>query len=201
MEAPAGKWKVRTGKWHLSLLGSQWTGDEKLLRHAKVLLKLVLSLFGLIWNWSYLSLSSHSVMSNSLQPHGLQLTRLPCPSPSPGVGPCPLSQWCHPTISSSVVPFSSRLQSFPASGSFPMSRFFTSGCQSIGVSASASVLPMNIQDWFPLGWTGLISLQSQGLSRVFSNTTVEKHQFFRAQLLCSPILTSIHDYWENHSFD
>ena len=91
---------------------------------------------------------------------------------------CPSSQWCHPTISSSVVPFSSHLQSFPASGSFPMSQFFTSSGQSIGVSASASVLPMNIQDWFPLGWTGWISLQSKGLSRVFSNTTVQKHQFF-----------------------
>ena len=124
-------------------------------------------------------------MSNSLQrPHGLQHARPPCPSPIPGVYPnsCPLSQWCHPTISSSVVPFTSCLQSFPASGSFPMSQFFPSGGQSIGVSASASVLPMNIQDIFPLGWTGWISLQSKGLSRVFSNTTVQKHQFFSAQL-------------------
>ena len=104
---------------------------------------------------------------------------------------CPLSQWSHPIISSSVIPFSSCLQSFPASGSFPMSQFFTSGGQSIGVSASASVLPMNIQDWFPLGWTGWISLQSKGLSRVFSNTTVQKHQFFGASLLHSPTLTSI----------
>ena len=95
---------------------------------------------------------------------------------------CPLSRWCHPTISSSVVPFSSCLQSFPASGSFQMSQLFASGGQSIGVSASASVLPMNIQDWFPLGWTGWISFQSKGLSRVFSNTTVQKHQFFSAQL-------------------
>jgi len=126
---------------------------------------------------------SCSVMSDSLWPHGLQHTRLPCPSPTPGAcaNSCPLSWWYHPTISSSV-PFSSRLQSFPASGSFPMSQFFTSGGQSIGVSASASVLPMNIQDWFPLGLTGLISLQSKGLSRVFSNTTVQKHQFFSAQL-------------------
>ena len=119
---------------------------------------------------------SRSVMSNSLWPHGLQHARLPCPDS------CPLSQWCHPTISSSVVPFSSCLQSFLASGSFPMSQFFASGGQSIGVSASASVLPMNTQDWSPLGWTGWISLQSKGLSRVFSNTTVQKHQFFSAQL-------------------
>ena len=127
---------------------------------------------------------SHSVMSDSLQPHGLQHTRLPCPAPTPGVysNSCPLSRWCHPTISSSAVPFSSHLQSFPASGSFPMSQFFTSGGQSIGVSASPSVLPMNIQDWFPLGWTGWISLQSKSLSRVFSNTTVQKHQVFGAQL-------------------
>ena len=116
---------------------------------------------------------SRSVMSDSLQPHGLQHTRPPCPSPTPGVhsNSCPLSLWCHPTISSSVVPFS-HLQSFPASGSFQMSQFFTLGGQSIGVSASTSVLPMNIQDWSPLEWTGWISLQSKGLSKVFSNTTV-----------------------------
>ena len=127
--------------------------------------------------------SLHSVRSYSLQPHGLQHARPPCPSPTPGVysNSCPLSRWCHPTISSSVIPFSSSLQSFPASGSFQMSQFFTSGSQSIGVSASASVLPMNILDWFPLGWTGWISLQAMGLSRVFSNTTVQKHQFFYAQ--------------------
>ena len=121
--------------------------------------------------------------SNSLWPHGLQHTSLPCPSPSPEIGlnSCALSQWCHRTISSSVVPFTSRLQSFPASGSFPMSQFFASGGQSIGVSASASVLPMNIQDCFPLGRTSLISLQSKGLSRVFSSTTVWKHQFFDSQ--------------------
>ena len=123
---------------------------------------------------------SHSVMSNSLRPHGLQHIRFLCPSPTPRVysNSCPLSRWCHPTISFCVIPFSC-LQSFPASGSFPISQFFASGGQSIGVSASASVLPMNIQDWFPLGWTGWISLQSKGLSRVFSNTTVQKHQFFR----------------------
>ena len=122
---------------------------------------------------------SHSFVSDSLRSHRLQHARLPCPSPTPGVysNSCPYSWWCHPTISSSVVPFSSCLQSFQASGSFPMSQFFTSGGQSIGVSASASVLPMNIQDWFPLGWTGWTSLQSKGLSRVFSNTTVQKHQF------------------------
>ena len=127
---------------------------------------------------------SHSVMSDSLRPHGLQYARLPCPSPTPRVysNSCSLSRWCHPIISSSVVPFSSHLQSFPASGSFQMSQFFASGGQSIGVSASTSGLPMNIQDWFPLGWTGWISLQSEGLSRIFSNTTVQKHQFFSAQL-------------------
>ena len=117
-------------------------------------------------------------MSNSLWPHGLQHTRPPCQSPTPGVYPnsCPLSRWCHPTISSSVVPFSSSPQSFPTSGSSPMSQLFASGGQSIGVSASTSVLPMNTQDWVPLGWTGWISLQSKGLSRVFSNSTVQKHQ-------------------------
>ena len=124
-------------------------------------------------------------------------------TPTPGAcsNSCPSSQWCHPTISSSVVPFSSCLQSFPASGSFPMSQFFTSGGQSIAVSASTSVIPMNIQDWFPLGWTGWISLQSKGLSGVFSNTTVQKHQFLVLNFLYSPTLTSIHDHWKNHSFD
>ena len=131
-----------------------------------------------------LSQFSRSGVSDSLHTHGLQHARPPCPSPTPGVysNSCPLSPWCHPTISSSVVPFSSCLQSFPASGSFQMSQFFASGGQSIGVSASASVLPMYIQDWFPLGWTGWISLQSKGLSRVFSNATVQKHQFFGTQL-------------------
>jgi len=125
-----------------------------------------------------------SVMSNSLRPHGMQHTRLLCPSPTLGAysNSCPSCWWCHPAISPSVVPFSSRCQSFPVSGSFPMSQFFTWGGQSIGVSASASALPVNIQDWFPLGWTGWISLQSKGFSRVFSNTTVQKHQLFSAQL-------------------
>ena len=130
---------------------------------------------------------SCSVVSASLWPHWLQHARPPCPSPTPGVysNSCPLSWWCHPTISSSITPFSSHLQSFPASGSFQMSQFFASDSQSIGVSASASVLPVNTQDWSTLGWTGWISLQSKGLSRVFSNTTVQKHPFFAAQLsLC-----------------
>ena len=126
--------------------------------------------------------SSRLVMSDSLRPHESQHSRPPCSSPTPGVhlNSRPLSQWCHPTISSSVIPFSSCPQSFPASESFQMSQF-SSGGQSIRVSASASVLPMNIQDWFPLGWTGWISLVSKGLSRVFSNTTIQKHQFFSAQ--------------------
>ena len=119
----------------------------------------------------------------TLQPHKLQHTRPPCPSPTPGVHPntCPLIQWCHLTISSSVIPFSSCLQSFPTSGSFQMSQFFTSCGQNIGIPASTSVLPVNTQGWFPLGLTGLISLQSKGLSRVFSNTAVQKHQFFSVQ--------------------
>ena len=124
------------------------------------------------------------VMSDTLWSHGPRHNRPPCPSPNPRVysNSCPSSRWCHPTISSSDVPFSSCPQSFPASGSFPVSQLFASGGQSIGVSASSSVLPMNTQDWSPLGWTGWISLQSKGLSRVFSNTTVQKHQFFGAQL-------------------
>ena len=136
------------------------------------------------WEFTTSVQFSCSVESDSLQPHGLQHTRLPCPSPTPRAGSnsCPWSWWCNLTISSSVVPFSSCLQSFPALGSFPMSKFFASGDQSIGASTSASTRPMNIQGWFPLGWTGWISLQSKGLSRVFSNTTVQKYQFFGAQL-------------------
>ena len=127
---------------------------------------------------------SCSVMSDCFQTHELQHTRPHYPSPTPRVypNPSPLSRWCHPTISSSVVPFSSSSQSFPKLASFPMSQLFPSGGQSTRVSASVSVLPVTIQDWFPLGWTGWISLQSKGLSRVFSNTTVQKHQFFSAQL-------------------
>ena len=133
---------------------------------------------------------SRSVVSNSLRPHELQHARPPCPSPTPGAcsNSCPSSRWCHPTISSSVVPFSSCPQSFPASGCFPMSQFFPLGDQSIGVSASASVLPMNIQDWFPLGWTGWISLLSRGLSRVFSQhhsskaSILRRSAFFMVQL-------------------
>ena len=148
-------------------------------------------------------------MSNSLWPHRLQHTRLPCLSLSPGVcsNLCPLNQYCHPTILFFVAPFSCP-QSSPGSGSFPVSWFFTSGGQSVRVSTSTSVLPMNIHGWFPLGLTGLISLQSKGLSRVFSSTTVQKHQFFGTQpSLWSnshiPYLIShiSHDYWENHSFD
>ena len=140
--------------------------------------------FSPITSWQISSVQfSHSVVSDSLRPHELQLARPPCPSPTPRVhsNSRPSSQWCHPIISSSVVPFSACPQSFPASGSFHMSRLFASGGQSIGVSASTSVLPMNTQDW-SLGWTGWISLQSKGLSRVFSNTTVQKHQFLGTQL-------------------
>ena len=127
---------------------------------------------------------SHSVVSNSLRPHEPQHVKPPCPPPTPGVhpNPCPLSRWYNPVISSSVVPFSSCPQSFPASGSFPMSQLFVLGDQSVGVAASTSVLPINTQDLSPLGWTGLILLQSKRLTRVFSNTTVQKHQFFGAQL-------------------
>ena len=135
-------------------------------------------------------------MYDCLRPHGLQHSRPPCPLPTPRVysNSCPLSQWCHPAISFSIIPFSSDLQTFPSLGFFQMSQIFTSGGQSIEVSASASGLPMNIQDWFPLGLTGWISLQSKGLTRIFSNTTVQKHQFFGAQLfivqLSHPYLTT-----------
>ena len=132
-------------------------------------------------NWAFSSVQS---LSNSLRPHEPQHARPPCPSPTPGVHPnsCPLCRWCYPTISSSVVPFSSCPQSFPASGSFQMSQLFSLGDQSIGVSASTSVLPKNTQDWSPLGWVSWIFLQSKGLSRVFSNTAVQKHQFLGTQL-------------------
>ena len=139
-------------------------------------------------------------MCDSLQSLGLQHTRPPCPSPTPGIysNSCPLSQWFYPNV---CCPFSSCPLSFPVSGSFQMSQIFTSHGQSIGFSASASALSMNIQNWFPLGWTGWISLKSKGLSRVFSNTTVQKHQLFGTQLFYSPTLKSIHDYWKNHTFD
>ena len=154
--------------------------------------------------FEWVSQLSCSIMSDSLQPHGLQHARLPCPSLFPETAQTHV-HWVgdaiHPTISSSVITFSSCLQSSPASHSFPMSQFFASGGQSSGGSASASVLSKNIQDWFPLGWTGWISLQSNGLSRVFSNTTVQKHQFFGVQLSHSSILASIHDHWKNHSLD
>ena len=148
---------------------------------------------------------SHSVVSDSLWPHESQHTRPPCPSPTPGVysNSCLSSQWCHWAISSSVVPFFSCPQSLPASGSFPTIQLFAWAGQSTGVSASASVLPMNTQDWFPLGWTGWISLQSKGLSRVFSNTIVQIKgiNFSALSFLHSPTLTSIHDHWKNHSLD
>ena len=146
---------------------------------------------------------SHSVVSDCLWPHESQHTRHPCPSPAPRVCPnsCPSSRWCHPAISSSVVPFSSCPQSLPASGSFPMSQHFAWSGQSIGVSALASILPVNTQDWSPLGWTGWTSLQSKGLSRVFSNTTIQKHQFFSTQLSSqsNSVVQLIHDHWKNHS--
>ena len=149
--------------------------------------------------WSSVQFSC-SVMSDSLWPHGLWHARLPCPSSTPWAysNSCPLSWWCHPTVSSSVIPFFSHLQSLPASGSFQMSQFFTSSGQSTRVSASASVLPMNSQDWFPLGWTGWMSLLSKGLSRVFSNTTIQKHQFFSPQL---SLWCSSHIHTWPHSLD
>ena len=145
---------------------------------------------------------SRSVVSDSLQPHKPQHSRPPCPSPNPWVHPnsCPLSQWCHPIISSSVVPFSSCPQSFPALGSFPMSQPSASGAQSIRVSASTSFLPVNTQDWSPLGWTGWTSLQSNGLSES-SPTPQFKSINSALSFLYSPILTSIHDNWKNHSLD
>ena len=145
---------------------------------------------------------SRSVMLDSLQPHGIQHTRLPCPSPTPGVYPysCPLSRWCHPAISSSVIPFS-YLQSFPASESLQMSQIFTSDGQSIGVSASASVLPMNIQDWFPLGWAGWISLLSKDSKESSPTPQFKTINSLVLSFLYGPTLTSIHDYRKNHSFD
>ena len=161
------------------------TGLEKVSFHSNLKERHCQRMLKLLHNCTHLSSVqlSRSVSSDSLRPHESQYARSPCPSPTPGVhsDSHPSSPWYHPAISSSVVPFSSCRQSLPASESFPVSQFFTSGSQSIGVSGSASVLPVNIQDSFPLGWTGWISLQSKGLSRVFSNTTVQKHQFFSTQ--------------------
>ena len=146
---------------------------------------------------------SCSVVSDSLRPHELQHTRLPCPSPTPGsyTNSCLLSGWCHPTISSFVIPLFSCPQSFPASGSFPMSQLFVWGGQSIGVSASTSNLPMNTQDWSPLGWTGWISLQPKGLSRAYSTSHFKSINSSALGFLYSPTLSSIHDYWKNHRLD
>ena len=201
---------TRTTRWILALVKccpirrvstTDWI-LKAILRGKKytLLIKVLLSDSSLLGSTDLL-LFSHSVVSSPLQLHGLQHARLPCPSLSPEVcsNSCPLSWWYHPTISSSVTPFSSCLQSFPASGSLPMSQLFASGNQSIVTVGSASVLPMNIQDLFPLQLTALISLLSKGLSRVSSNTTVLKH--FGTCLLYGPTLTSIHDYWKNHSFD
>ena len=154
-------------------------------------------------NHQSVQFSSVTQLCPTLISHRWQHARPPCPSPTARVysNSCPLSRWCHPTISSSVIPFSSHLQSFPASGSFSTSQFFVSGGQSIGISASALVLPVNIQDWFPLGWTGWISLQSKGLSRVFSNTQFKSINSSALSFFYSPALTSIHDHLKNHSFD
>ena len=169
-----GRWDP-SGQFHVQIAKLEYFFRDQLLQY--------LALEVSCWKFSSVQFSC-SVMSDSLRPHELQHSRLPCPSPTPGVhpNPCPLSQWCYTGISYSVLPFSSCPQSFPASGCFPMSQLFAWGDKSIGVSASASVLPMNTQDWSPLGWTGWISLQSKGLSRVFSNTAVQKHQFSGAQL-------------------
>ena len=146
---------------------------------------------------------SRSALSDSLRPHKPQHAKPPCPSPTPGVysNSCPSSQWCHPTISSSVVPFSFCPQSFPASGSFPMSHLFASGGQSIEVSASISVLPMNTQDWSPIGWTGWISLQSKGLSRVLPKPQFKSIDSLALSFPYGQTLTSVHEYWKNHCFD
>ena len=162
--------------------------------------------FRAAWNSSLFFSSVHyscSVLSDCLWPNGLQHARPPYPSPTPGVysNSCPLSRWCHSTISSSLTPFSSHLQSFSASGSFLMSQFFASGGQSIGVSASASVLPMNIQDWFPLGWTGWISLLSKGSQESSPTPQFKSINSLALSFLYSPTLISIHDYWKNYSFD
>ena len=180
-------------KWKCTKFEERWEQSHKLVLSCRYAL-IYLTNSHLFSTTSFLVLAhtlfsphsvqiSCSVASDSLRPHELQHARPPCPSPTPRVhpNPCPLSQWRHPTISSSVIPFSSWSQSFPESGSSPMSQLFASGGQSVGVSTSTTVLPKNTQDWSPLGWTGWISLQFKGLSRVFSNTIVQKHQFFGAQ--------------------
>jgi len=157
-----------------------------------------------IFAWRPLSsVYSYSIMSDSLQPHGLQHASLPCPSPTPRAysNSCPSSQWCHPTISSSVIPFSSSLQSFPASGSFPMSQFFTTGGQSIIASASASGLPMNIQNLFPLGWTSWSSFSLRDSQESSPTPQFKSISSLVLSFLYSLTLTSIHDYWKNHSLD
>ena len=153
--------------------------------------------------WLSLLQFSCSVMSDFLRPHGLQHAGLPCPSPTPGAcsNSCPSSRWCHPTVSSSVIPFSSRLQSFPASGFFLRSQFFASGSQSTGISALASVLPMNIQDWYPLGWTGLISLLLRDSEESSPVPQFKSINSSALSFLYSPTPTSIHDHWKNHSLD
>ena len=167
--------------------------------------------FSALLSWIWIEIFSSvqfscSVMSDSLQPHEPQHARPPCPSPTPGIytNPCPLTRWCHPTVSSSVIPFSSCPQSFSASGSFQMSQLFTSGGQSIGVSASTSVLPMNTQNWSPLGWTCWICLQSKGLSRDQPQSPTPQFKSINSSALSflySPTLTSIHDYWKNQRLD
>ena len=161
---------------------------------------LIYDLVNKLGRYSYSVQFSHSVVSDSLRPHESQHARLPCPSQTPGVysNPCPLSWWCHPAVSSSVDPFSSCPQSFPASGSFPMSQFFAWGDQSIGVSASASVLPMNTQDWSPLGWTGWDPRDSQESSPTPQFKSINSSAL---SFLHSPTLTSTHDHWRNHSLD
>ena len=161
--------------WRVCRPGSRWNPNTYIFYKMRITMCLI--------SYSSIFQISCSVVSDSSRPHEPKHARPPCPSPTPGIYPnsCPLSRWCHLTISSSVIPFSSCLQSFPTSASFQMSQLFTSGGQNIGVSASTSFLPMNTEDQYPLGWTGWIFLQSKGLSRVFSNTTVQKHQFFCAQ--------------------
>ena len=195
-----------------NLKGLYWPESEKLKFHWKWRKLVCTPSYGkIITDFTFLSdLSGYSLSSVHLLSHvrlfatpWIEHSRPPCPSATPGVysNSCPSSWWCHPAISSSVVPFSSCPQSLPASGFFPLSQVFTSGGQSIGVSASASVLPMTTQDWSPSGWTGWISLQSKGFSRVFSNTTVQRINSSVLNFLHSPTLTSIHDYWKSHGLD